>query len=231
MADHIQQILAGQTRRNFTSLICRDRITRCIRWADRSRARDAAKFHSRLFFCALEVRNAARSGVRGRTEVKNGDNLDEQLKQNGNGVAAATIARPVATYGEQFADGSSIELIGGVHGENPQLMLWDRLKETIGATVEHHGQLYEPAPINTSVLQALIFPNRCCPHESTREFLAETCKLIANYAGLPEKFASLVGRVTLCSALAEAVSVAPTLEIVGPGIARGNRLMELLRCI
>jgi len=163
--------------------------------------------------------------------VKNGDNLDEQLKQNGNGVAAATIARPVATYGEQFADGSSIELIGGVHGENPQLMLWDRLKETIGATVEHHGQLYEPAPINTSVLQALIFPNRCCPHESTREFLAETCKLIANYAGLPEKFASLVGRVTLCSALAEAVSVAPTLEIVGPGIARGNRLMELLRCI
>lgn len=163
--------------------------------------------------------------------MKNRDNLDEQLKQNGNGVAAATIACPMATYGEQFADGSSIELIGGVYGGNPQLMLWDGLKETIGATVEHHGQLYEPAPINASVLQELILPTHRCPHGSTREFLAETCKLVANYTGLPEKFASLVGRVILGSALVEAVSVAPTLEIVGPGIARGNRLMELLRCV
>ncbi len=35
----------------------------------------------------------------------------------------------------------------------------------------------------------------------------------------------------LCSALVEAVSVAPALEIVGPDTARGNRLMELLRCV
>jgi hypothetical protein len=61
--------------------------------------------------------------------------------------------------------------------------------------------------------------------------LAETCKLIANYTGLPEKFTSLVGRVVLCSTLVEALSVAPTLMIVGPDIARGNRLLELLRCL
>ena len=35
----------------------------------------------------------------------------------------------------------------------------------------------------------------------------------------------------LCSALVEALSVAPTLMIVGPDTARGNRLMELLRCL
>jgi hypothetical protein len=110
-------------------------------------------------------------------------------------------------------------------------MLWDGAKETIGATVEHHGQLYEPAPINPSILQELILPSHCFPHGSTREFLAESCKLIINYAALPEKIASLIGRVVLCSDLVEAVSVAPTLEIVGPGIARGNRLMELLGCI
>jgi len=163
--------------------------------------------------------------------MTSGINVDEQLNQNGNGVAAATIARPMATYGEQFADGSSIELIGGVHGGNPQLMLCDGLKEIIGATVERHGQLYEPAPINASVLQELILPDHCGSHGSTREFLAETCGLIANYTGLAEKFASLVGRVILCSAVVEAVSVAPTLEIVGPDVARGNRLMEMLRCL
>jgi hypothetical protein len=137
----------------------------------------------------------------------------------------------VATAGGVFSDGSMIELIRGARGGNPALMLWDGAKETIGATVEHHGQLYEPAPINPSILQELILPSHCFPHGSTREFLAESCKLIINYAALPEKIASLIGRVVLCSDLVEAVSVAPTLEIVGPGIARGNRLMELLRCI
>lgn len=155
--------------------------------------------------------------------------MDEQIKQNLDGVAAATTARPIATYGEQFAAGSSIELIGGVHSGNPQLMLWDGSKETIGARVEHNGQLYEPAPINASVLQELLLPTHCRPHGSTREFLAETCKLIANFTGLSEKFTSLVGRVVLCSALVEALSVAPSLIIVGPDIARANRLAELLR--
>lgn len=163
--------------------------------------------------------------------MKNGDNLDKQLKQNGNGVAAGTIACPMATYGKQFADGSNIELMGGVHGGNPQLMLWDGSTETVGATVEHHGQLYEPAPVDASILQELTLPAHCGSHGSTREFLAETCKLVANYSGLPEKLASLVGRVVLCSALVEALSVAPSLMIVGPDIARGNRLMALLHCL
>jgi len=156
--------------------------------------------------------------------------LHKKLKSEADVISCTKIADPIATAGEVFADGSIIELIRGVHGGNPQLILWDGSKESIGLRVEHHGQLYEPAPINASVLQGLILPTHCCPHGSTREFLAETCRLIVNYAGLPEKFASLVGRVILCSALVEAVPVAPSLEIVGPSIARGNRLMELLQC-
>jgi hypothetical protein len=177
------------------------------------------------------MRDAARSGVEGRAEMRSGINVNDQMKQNPSGIAAVALARPMATYGEVFADGVMIELIRGAHGGNPALLLWDGAKETIGARVEHHGQLYEPAPINASVLQELTLPDHCGSHGSTREFLAETCRLIANYAGLPEKFASLVGRVVHCSALVEAVSVAPTLEIVGPDVARANRLMKLLRCV
>ena len=163
--------------------------------------------------------------------MASGINVDEQMKQNLSGVAASTIAHLTATYGEQFADGSSIEMIRSAHGGNSALLLWDGAKETVGATVEHHGQLYEPAPLNASILQELTLPYHCGSHASTREFFAETCRLIVNYAGLPEKFASLVGRVILCSGLIEAFSVAPSLEIVGPDTARGNRLMELLRCL
>jgi len=155
--------------------------------------------------------------------------LRENAKLRGNGATPLRITPAVATAGGVVSDGM-IEMIRGVHDGNPVLMLWDGTRETVGARVEHHGQLYEPAPINASILQELILPTHCCPHGSTREFLAETCKLIANFTGLPEKFTSLVGRVVLCSALVEALSVAPTLMIVGPDTARGNRLMELLRC-
>jgi hypothetical protein len=161
----------------------------------------------------------------------NRDNLGEKAKGNANRATAATITRPIATTGKAFADGSMIELIGGAHDGNLALMLWDGAKEIIGVRVEHHGQLYEPAPINSSVLQQLILPTRCFPHGSTREFLAEICKLIANLVGLQEKPASLAARIVLCSALIDAVPVAPALMIVGPDIARGNQFVTLLRCL
>lgn len=157
-----------------------------------------------------------------------GGNLGEKPKQDGSG---ATIARPIATTGEIFADGSTIELIGGAPNGIQRLMLWDGAKETVAARVEHLGKLYEAAPIDSSVLKNLTLPTHCSPHGSTRELLAEICKLIANLVGLPEKTASLVGRIVLSSALIDAVSVAPVLIIAGPDIARGNRLVALLRCL
>jgi hypothetical protein len=159
------------------------------------------------------------------------DNLDERLKRNANGARAAKITRPIATSGEVFSDGGIIELIGGDQHGSPRLLLWDGAKETVGSLVEHNRRLYKPAPINGSILQALTLPTRCCPHGTTREFLAETCKLIANFVGLQEKSVALVGRLVLCSALVDAVSVAPTLMIVGPDTARGNQLVALLRCV
>lgn len=147
------------------------------------------------------------------------------------GAAAATIARPIATIGEVFADGSMIEMIGGIQDGEPRLMLLDGAKEVVGSVVEHSGRLYEPAPINSSVLRELTLPTRSSPHGSTREFLMETCKLLAHFVGLQEKSVALVGRFVLCSALVDAFSVAPALTIVGPDTARGNRLMALLRCL
>ena len=157
--------------------------------------------------------------------------MDAQLKRNGRGATAAIITRPIATMGEIFADGSTIEVIGGTQGGNPALMLWDGTKETIGARVEHHGHLYEPLPIESSVLRELILPAHCCPYGNTRELLAEICKLITNLVGLQEKPTSLAARVVLCSAIVEAVPVAPVLKIVGPDIARGNQFVTLLRCL
>ena len=122
-----------------------------------------------------------------------------------------------------------IDLITGGADGLPRLMLWDGQQETIGTRIEHHGQLYEPARIDGSVLRGLTLPARCRPHGATRDFLEDICNLLANIVGLPEKSAAVVARIVLCSAIAEAVSVGPALVIVGPDTERGDRLVALMR--
>ena len=153
------------------------------------------------------------------------------MKRIDGSAAVATGTRPITTTGEVFADGSMIEMIGGAHDGKVALMLWDGVKEIVGTRVKHHGQIYEPPPINSTILHELILPTRCCPHGSTHDLLVDICKLLANLVGLDEKPASVVGRVVLCTALIDAVSVAPMLMIVGPDTARKDRLMALLRCV
>jgi hypothetical protein len=153
------------------------------------------------------------------------------MKPNKNSAASAAVAEPIATAGEVFADGAMIELIAGERPARPLLMMWDGSKEIIGPVVERDGKLYKPAEIGSSVLQQLTLPTRCHPHGTTREFLTEICKLMANLVGLGEKSASLAARIVLCSAIVDAVSVAPALVIAGPDTARASRLMSLLRCL
>lgn len=153
--------------------------------------------------------------------TKSEEDLDEQLTQNPSGAAAATIWRPITTYGELFSGGMTIELIRGEQDGVPQLMFWDGASEIVGSVVEHNGRLYEPPVTDGSVLRELMLPARPRPHGSTRELLGEICGLVTQLVGLDEKSASLVGRIVLCSHLLEAVSVAPMVMIIGPDTARG----------
>ena len=152
------------------------------------------------------------------------------MKRNG-GDTTAVGARPIATSGEVFADGATIELIGDAHSADVQLMLWDGSKEIVGPVVQHGGKVYEPAPIASSIQKQLILPTHCSGHGSTRDFLMEIRNLVVKFVGQNETSASLIARIVLCSAIIEAVSVAPALVISGPDIARSNRLTALLRCL
>ena len=153
------------------------------------------------------------------------------MKRNAHTGTTATVARPFATAGEVFADGAMIELVGGANSAHPQLVLWNGSTEITGTVVEYRGQQYEPAKIDGSILRQLTLPARCCPHGSTRKFLAEICNLMKDLVGLNEKSASLAARIVLCSAVVDALSIAPALVITGPDTARASRLVTLLRCL
>jgi hypothetical protein len=162
-----------------------------------------------------------RSGNMGQPKAHAGDSL----------VGAATITRRVATYGEVFPDGSILELIGGDRAGNPRLSLWSGGSETTGAVIEYGGVAYEPGHFAGSLLRELKLPMQCQPHGTTRELLAEICKLAEHFVGLPPALASLVGRFVLCTWLLETLRVAPALILVGPDLARSNQLMTLLNCV
>ena len=83
-----------------------------------------------------------------------------------------------------------IELISGVHPAHPQLILSAGSREIIGPLIEYDGQRYKQADIESSILQEMILPRRCCAHGTAREFVADICKLLTNLVGLDEKSAS-----------------------------------------
>ncbi len=144
----------------------------------------------------------------------------------------ASRGTTIATAGEVFPDGGMIELVrDAAEPERAALLLWDGAKETIGPLVEHKGRFYEPLPINRSLLRQLTLPTYSRPHGSARALLWEGCKLVKDFVGLPEKLVGLVGRFALVSSIVGAVQVAPALAITGPDVSRGNRLLQLLRCL
>ena len=89
---------------------------------------------------------------------------DDRSNQPAISSAALASIRAIATAGELFPDGGMIELITGGPDGLPWTMLWDGQKETIGR-IEHHGQLYEPARIDGSVLRGLLSPARAATTE------------------------------------------------------------------
>jgi hypothetical protein len=75
----------------------------------------------------------------------------------------------------------------------------------------------------------MTLPTCCCPHGTTCEFLTEIRTLMTNLVGLDGKSASLAARIVLCSAVVDALSIAPALVITGADITRASRLVTLLR--
>jgi hypothetical protein len=160
--------------------------------------------------------------------MRNGKSL--RKKRIDHSFLAANCTSPIATAGEVFADGSTIELIG-VRGGNPKLMKWDGAEETVGPIVEHGGCRYEPVSFDSTLLRELTLPTECRPHGTTRELLTDICKLAKGFADLPEKSAILTGRFLLCDWLVEAAKVAPALALVGLDTTRANQLLTLLHCL
>ena len=140
--------------------------------------------------------------------------------------------RTIATSGEAFADGALIEILRDAG--NPRrlrLILWRDGQTTTGPVVKYQRQIYEPAPIDPTILRAMTLPTGIAPYGSGRELLHGIAKEVSRYSALPERFVSQVSWSALSTWFAGVTEGAPALSILGSDTIAGNQLFRLLAAI
>jgi hypothetical protein len=144
------------------------------------------------------------------------------------GSRSASARCPIATTGEAFANGTIIELLQDA--ANPQrlsLILRRDDRTTTGRVIEHNGQLYQPAPLDATILRAITLPTGIAPYGSARELIHGIAQEISRYTALPERFVSQVSWSFLSTWFVDVTETAPSLCILGSDTIAGNQLFRL----
>jgi hypothetical protein len=106
---------------------------------------------------------------------------------NANNATSSTSTRPIQTICEVVADGSVIGLVGGAYDGNTTLMLQDGASESIGPLSGCAGVRYVQAQFPGSLLREWMLPTQCPSHGTTCKLLAEICRLVEVFVGLPAR--------------------------------------------
>ncbi|MGD0955205.1 MAG: hypothetical protein ABR953_00065 [Candidatus Acidiferrales bacterium] len=158
-------------------------------------------------------------------------NLGGTPKRNGIGATAATITCPIATKGEVFPDGSTIELIGGAQDGKPRLMLWDGAKNAIGLVVVRHGQTFVPPRIDSTILRSLRLPSNTAEYGSTRKLFTEISGLISRATQAADAVAELLTFFVFATWLTDFLPFAPFVWVVTPPTTTSAPLEQVLSAL
>jgi hypothetical protein len=157
--------------------------------------------------------------------------LNSKAKTNGKRGSNATNSC-IISAAEIFADGAMIELVSGSSGlNNPDLLLWNGSKATVGPRVKHGGCIYEAPELAPSLYRAMRLPSHCADYGSARGLFAEVTGLFRHYLDLPERESSLLACFSISTWLADRLPTAPSLAISGPEQELGIDVLRLLSCV
>jgi len=134
----------------------------------------------------------------------------------------------VATCGEVFSDGTTINLIRDAGTRRLNLLLSTANIQKIAALVEHCGSTYKPARFDPTIRSALILPKRCDSFGSAVRLFASVRDLFLR-RGFPEDVIFPVPYIIFATWVLEVLPAAPCLEIEGPR-PESELLIQLLTC-
>ena len=177
--------------------------------------------------CAMATRLYVSCGA----APQGGDSLDTKAKTNAKSRSNATKSCIVSS-GEIFADGAMIELVSGAPGLNqPDCLLWNGSKATVGPRVKHGGCIYEAPELAPSLYRAMRLPSKCTDYGSSRGLFAVITNLFKHHLDLPERESSLLACFSISTWLADRLPTAPSLAISGPDQELGIEVLRLLSCV
>jgi len=139
--------------------------------------------------------------------------------------------RSVATVGENFNDGSVLELVTPASSGSLFLLFRKAGKQRIARQVQHSRCIYQPPDLDESLRRAIRFPPSAQSYGSTGKLLGRVRQLFAGYAGLPRPESALITAWAASSWFADCFSSPPTLLISGPNMDHAIRLFRLLHCV
>ncbi len=157
--------------------------------------------------------------------------MNTKTRTNPKSASSAIDSRIIAA-GKIFGDGTMVEMVAAPPGQQqPNLLLWNERKPTVGPGVKHHDCIYEAPLLDPILSLGMRLPACCCDYGSERTLFAGIRDLFPRHLGLPEPDSALITCFVLSTWICDRLPSAPTLAISGPNEQQGIELLRLLHCV
>lgn len=147
----------------------------------------------------------------------------------GNGTNDKSLS--ITSAGEVFDDGALIELVSGSStSTNPDLLLWNNNKVTIGSSVKKDGRIYRAPKLRQDFYRAIRLPASSSGYASARKLFEALDAEFKHRLDLGERESSLLACFAISSWIGDCLPIMPSLCISGPDQQTGVGTLRLLSC-
>ena len=142
--------------------------------------------------------------------------------------SAAANSSAIETAGEVFADGTVIEILRDpASPEKFTLVRSQRGVFDLKPTLSHAGRLYAPISVERSVSEAVCFPTRVAPAESTTKLFTDVYALLHRYLGQLDPCITAMVFTIFASWVSPVLPIAPILSIFAPAGSPKNLVLQM----
>jgi hypothetical protein len=149
-------------------------------------------------------------------------------RQNRNGENSTPSNPATPTTAERLAGGTMLEFVR-VKGDS-RLLIWRNNRPRLAERFEFGNRIYEPMSLNSTILDAVRFPDGIAPCGSPGDLFQKILDAASKFSGLTDRELRPIPYWALSSWFPEVLSALPTLVVTGPSWADAHGFFRLLRC-
>jgi hypothetical protein len=138
----------------------------------------------------------------------------------------------IQTAGEIFADGTVIEILRDpASPEEFSLVRSQRGVLDLKPALSYAGRVYAPINVERSVSEAVCFPTRVAPAESTKKLFTDVHALLHRYLAQLDPCITAMVFTIFASWMSPVLPIAPILSIFAPAGTPKNLTLQMLRML